>query len=88
MAVKINDPAYPHLPYERSVVIGDRDGRIQIHPWDRGGVYGAGVAVSLGRLNGNGDPKHSEGDDWMNGIFLREDFVEGLLAVLPELVRR
>lgn len=99
MSIRVNDPARDHLPDEVSVVISDgaeglKDptSRIVIHPWSKGdppyGRNSSSVCVTLGYLRKDGSPKKDDVENpYEIGIFDREDFVEGLLAVFPELRR-
>ena len=62
---------------------------IEIHPWTR---ENPAVYVAVGYFNKKGRwqraKKGSQPDEWMqNAIFNREDFVEAILAVFPELER-
>lgn len=67
-----------HQPGERS---------IHIHPWSAGpGIDGrpdSAVYVAVGRMKKSGEEKY----DYINAIFDRDDFVESILAVFPELKR-
>lgn len=73
-----------HQPGERSIVI---------HPWvryERGYSSDSSVFVAVGRLKKSGMEKYDKDDeryDYTNAIFDREDFVESVLAVFPELQR-
>lgn len=98
MSIRVNDPAMAHLPDEVSVVISDGTegledptSRIVIHPWAKGRwAYSRNrrVSVTLGYLRKDGSPKKDEADNpYEIGSFDREEFVEGLLAVFPELRR-
>jgi hypothetical protein len=71
----------------------DAEASIEIHPWqagqdrDRSEVY-----VAVGYFNKKGywrrAKKGREPEEWMqNAIFDREDFVQAILAVFPELQR-
>lgn len=79
---------------ESQVVIGDgdKDGRrIVIHPWRKGvsDRNSSSVFVAAGTLTKKGFEKQNKDgeEDYTNAIFDRDDFVEGLLAVFPELTR-
>lgn len=74
--------------------------RIVIHPWDRpswAGTRDRSVAVTLGLLDKNGHVKTITKKRKKNGwteenaatidIFDRDQFIEGILAVFPELQR-
>lgn len=73
-----------HQPGDRSIVI---------HPWIRrrfGNYPDSSVFVAIGALKKSGNEKYDEDDDrydYINAIFDREDFVESVLAVFPELQR-
>lgn len=86
-----------HLAGETEVSFTDEEAAedgseevLRIHPWHR--TYGNGdkdssVFVSLGWFNPDGtEPDDLENPHW-NIILNREDFVEGILAVFPELKR-
>ena len=99
MTIRVNDPAYSHLPDEVAVVISDGSegltdptSRIVIHPWVGGewpqNRIRSEVSVTLGYLRKDGRAKKDEEKNpYEIGIFDRADFVEGLLAVFPELRR-
>lgn len=89
MAIVITDPAAPHLPDEKQVSIRDEDGYgVIIHPWDRpGNVDSRQVAIVAGSIDGFEDDTKDHTDVFNISIVNREDFVEALLAVLPELKR-
>lgn len=79
-------------PGEQEVVLSQKgdDGKargIVIHPWNRRthGWDSADVFVELGDIKKNGS-RRKNGDTAVE-IFNREDFVEALLAVFPELKR-
>ena len=94
MTIRVNDPAMPHLPGEVSVTLGDKYERINIHPWDRG-ADNVLVYVAVGDLKKSGFPVYRkknkdnghDGEDYRSAVFPREDFIEALLAVFPELRR-
>lgn len=72
---------------EKEFVLGGKFwGRVSIHPWDRtdeGG--GRKVAVTSGLISKTG----KSGDEGYECVIVdRDKFVEGLLAVFPELVRK
>lgn len=75
--------------HEIEVIISDGDKpakRIKIHPWDRKDwPIPREVYVGLGNLTKKGRGKAD--DEYQTAIFDRDDFVEGLLAVFPELTR-
>lgn len=92
----------PHgLAGERQVVFGDDDTdfnseRLVIHPWVRDhSAIGHGVQrqvyLALGKLSEEGygiaDENGDDSDGYYNLILNREDFIEGILAVFPELKR-
>lgn len=64
---------------------------IRIHPWER--VYDRSVYIEVGYFKKNGHPVPVKGkkdcpDDWTQSIIVgRDDFVEAVLAVFPELQR-
>lgn len=89
MTIKVNDPAHPHLPDEKSVTVGgDYGDRVYLHPWAAGidGRVADEVMVTVGQLDEEGFP-NGDNDDWGASLVDREDFVEAVLAVFPELVR-
>ncbi|QDK01476.1 hypothetical protein SEA_LEEROYJENKINS_80 [Microbacterium phage LeeroyJenkins] len=59
---------------------------VNIHPWNRGSDHSVFVSVGTYENAERGNPEGVENNDW-NIIVNREDFVEGLLAVFPELKR-
>lgn len=78
---------------EKSVVVSaDKNDRIIVHPWDRFGWESPReVFIAVGALTKTGDEKY-EADDprhgYQNVIVDRDDFVEAMLEVFPELERR
>ena len=74
---------------ERGFVIegDDEDYRIFIHPWIRNRPE---VFVSVGDMKRDGEPRLQYEDDnyYECAIVDRAEFVEGLLSVFPELMRR
>lgn len=69
---------------QKRIVVEDsyKDTRIVIHPWNR---QNPEVYIAVGDLKKDGHPKKSEQYECV--IINREDFVEGILAVFPELKR-
>lgn len=68
------------------VISNERTRRIRIHPWDRQGwEVPREVFIELGNLTKKGRGRAD--DEYQTAIFDRDDFVEGLLAVFPELTR-
>ena len=95
--IRVIDPVYGFLPDEKQVVIGEDVGgnwnRLAIHPWVRSSPK---VYIALGALKKNGVPKSGiskgaggdeEGQRYDAIIVNREDFVEAIIAVFPELKR-
>lgn len=83
-----------HRNEQQAVLHQPGDRSIHIHPWSAGpGIDGrndSAVYVAVGRLKKSGAEKYDEDDDrydYINAIFDRDDFVESILAVFPELKR-
>lgn len=81
------------LPGEVQAILSYIDGgdeliRLAIHPWERKYQEQTSreVSITLGSLGEDGAGL-DDSDDWNIGIFDRDDFVEAILAVLPELKR-
>lgn len=68
---------FPHLTGEKevwiSVVEDESEVQVNIHPWVR-----EDPAVFIQMI---------DSDDWVNVILPREEFVDAILAVFPELKR-
>lgn len=68
---------------------------VRIHPWDRSRRFGPNdrsVYVSVGWFGKDGeigrdDEGNDEYDEYQSVIVNRDDFVEAILAVFPELKR-
>lgn len=87
MSVQVNDPVSAYFPDEKSVSVraDHRENTLHIHPWSEGtSHFDSEVYVAVGLLKKNGDAK---GGKYENIIVDREDFVEAILAVFPELAR-
>ena len=98
LKVTVN-PRMSHLPgsdAEREFEIRQQSDEdfwtvIRVHPWDRvwpgDEAPDRSVFVSIADVRGDGSPVDPERSEF-NEIVDREEFVEGLLAVFPELQRR
>lgn len=69
--------------------------RIVVHPWERDynnlqpGRVDREVFIAVGSLTPDGQQDIDDGDgSYANIIVDRDEFVEGLLAVFPELTRK
>lgn len=73
---------------EKEFVLGSKDwGRVDIHVWDRRGEGGRReVAITVGDLKKTGALR--EAGEYGITIVDRDEFVNGLLAVFPELIRK
>lgn len=76
------------VPGEKEFVLGEKGRRVVIHPWSpaRGLRNDSSVAVTVGDLDKRGKPE-GDTDYYDIAIVPRDEFVEGLLAVFPELRR-
>lgn len=98
--IRVFDPAMglDHLKGEKQVLVGNNEPdstQISIHPWVRdyrswwGGGIDRSVGVRVGYFEGDGEDQY--GDDGEPDSYLaivnREDFVEAILSVFPELKR-
>lgn len=79
------------VPGEKEFVLGEKGDRVTVHPWSpaAGLRNDSSVAVTVGDLNKQGNPKENGGDysNYEIVIVPRDKFVEGLLEVFPELRR-
>lgn len=89
--IQVNNPAQVYLHDEKSVTLdGNDNDRIYIHPW-LSGVNGrdeSEVCIAIGDqelLSRSGSM--IDGSVRVITIVDREDFVEAILAVFPELAR-
>lgn len=95
MSITVNAPASAILTDEKNVVISDGDKSdprsIVIHPWDRAEyTTPREVYIGVGNMTDDGEAVLTEDGDserLENIIVNRDDFVEALLAVFPELTR-
>jgi hypothetical protein len=89
MSLQINDPAYPHLPDEKSFTVRDPEGGgVSVQPWLEGDHRNASeVSVVVGNIDGFEDDEDDHSDEFSISIVDRAEFVEGILAVFPELKR-
>lgn len=90
---------YPGPPNEKTVQVLDSGNKdddgftngLNIHPWHRGmntGYEDNSVYVSVGWFKGVEIAEDDQGiQEYQNVIVNRDDFVEAILEVLPELKR-
>lgn len=85
MAARIRVRNFEPFPDEQTVIFTpstSKHSRLAIHPWSRD--YPA-VYIALGLMDKNAGP--TKVDSFENIVIDREDFVQGILAVFPELTR-
>lgn len=89
ITVTVLDPAMPQLPDEKAVIVNDEDGReVYLHPWDRPGNFQPReVYIAVGQTGAALDDERDRTDEFESVIVNREDFIEAVLAVFPELRR-
>lgn len=91
MSIEVFDPAMPHLTDEKSVTIWLTETTgIHIHPWDRSdNDHPREVAVVVGRVDEFIPEPRNEDTSGEFGMEIvdRDDFIEAVLAVFPELRR-
>lgn len=97
MTITVNENLSVLFPTEKSVTIRQsvqpkHNSAVHFHPWSEGvdGRAESEVYIAVGRLKKDGNGRYRKKDKYdpfHNAIVNRDDFVEAVLAVFPELVR-